>query len=100
LAGSSLLFLNGLLKSSFRGQELNRFKVGISVMTGLLNQLVGSIFYLSALGMEKVSNLSPVASAVIPFGFLLRIPLLHERPTKRAATGVVLMFLGVIIATL
>ncbi len=100
LAGSSLLFLTGLLKSAFRRQELNRYNVGVGVTAGLLNQLVGSSLYLSALALEKVSNLSPVTSAVIPFGFLLAIPLLRERPSKKAAIGVALMFLGVIIATL
>jgi len=100
LAGSSLLFLTGLLKSSFKTRELSRSNIGISVTAGLLNQLVGSILYLSALSLEKVSNLSPVTSAVIPFGFLLSLPLLRERPTKKSALGVMLMFLGVVIATL
>jgi len=100
LTGASLLILIGLLRSSFRGQRLDRFSFGISASVGLLNQLVGGGLFLLALGMESASNLAPAASATIAFGFLLAIPLLRERPTWRAAAGVVTIFAGVIIATL
>jgi len=100
LTGASLLCMTALLRSSFRGQKPDRFSFGISVSAGLLNQLVGGALYLLALSMEQASSLAPVTSAVIPFGFLLSIPLLHERPSKKAMAGVVAIFLGVIVATL
>lgn len=100
LTGSSLLLLTGLLRSSFRGQRLDRYTFGVSASAGLFNQLFGGTLFLVALTMEKASTLAVVTSATIPFGFLLAIPLLRERPTGKAVAGVATIFLGVIIATL
>jgi len=100
LTGSALLALSGLLRSSFRGQRLDRYSLGVSVATGLTNQVIGGVLYLVALTLEKASTLSVVTSAVIPFGFLLAIPLLRERPTRKAAIGLIIIFIGVIMATL
>lgn len=100
LTGCLLHLLTGLLSSSFRGQRLDRYNLGISASSSLLNQLVGGVLYLLALGLEKASSLAPVTSAAIPFSFLVSIQLLRERPTRKAAVGVVTIFLGVIFATL
>ncbi len=100
LTGSSLLIMMGLLKSSFREQRVSRFNFGIGASAGLLNVLVGGMLYLTALGLENAGSLAPVTSATMPFSFLLSIPLLRERPTKKAVIGIATMFTGVIIATL
>lgn len=64
------------------------------------NPRAGGFLYLLALGLEKAATLAPVTSATIPFGFLLAIPLLRERPTQKAVAGVATTFAGVVIATL
>lgn len=88
-----------MLRSSFRGQRLNRFNVGVSVTAGFLNQLVGSVLYLSALGLASVAAYPWWLLPSCPSAFL-SIPLLCERPTKKAIIGAVLMFFGVIITML
>jgi len=100
LTGASLLVLTGLLRGSFRGQKLTAYNFGVSSSVGLLNQLVGGGLYLMALSLEKASSLAPVASSTIPFGFLLAIPLLRERPTWKAGLGIVTIFAGAVIVTL
>ena len=100
VAGSSLLCLNAALRSSFRGQRLNRVNVSISVSSGVINHLFGNLCYLTALALEKVSNLAPLTSAVVPLGFLLSVPILGERPTKKAVLGMITVLVGVILATL
>lgn len=73
--------------------------VGLSVLSGTLGFFVGQILALFALGMEKASVLSPIYGTVIPFGFLLSVLLLKERPTKKAILGMVIIFVGVFFAT-
>ncbi len=100
LTGLSLLGLTGLVRGSFRGQKLDRYSVGVGASAGILNQLAGGGLYLLALGIEQASSLAPVTSSTIPFGFLLAIPLLRERPTRKSVLGVAIIFIGVVIATL
>ncbi|MFH1821602.1 MAG: DMT family transporter [Methanobacteriota archaeon] len=99
LTGTSLLALTGLLRSSFRGQRLDGYSIGVSATAGL-GQVVGGILYLMALALANASAVAPVTASIIPFGFLLSIPLLRERPTKKAVAGVATIFAGVVIATL
>jgi len=82
------------------GVVLDRKGVKLSLLSAVLGFLAGEILFLSALEMEKASVLAPVAGAVIPFGFLLSISLLGERPTKKAILGIIVVFAGVSLATM
>lgn len=92
--------LTAVITKSWRGQRFTRRSVGLSIASGLSNNLFGYIFYMSALQLENVSSLAPFTSATIPFGFILSILLVRERPSWKCAIGMVLVFLGVILATL
>ena len=79
--------------------KFNKKYVGLSVLAGTLGFFVGQILSLFALEMEKASVLSPIYGAVIPFGFLLSILLVKERPAKKAILGMIIVFAGVLLAT-
>jgi drug/metabolite transporter (DMT)-like permease len=99
---SAAIFLNltaGMM-SSWTGQRLNGKSVGLSVLSGLVGHLMGNFCYLTALGMEKVSTLAPFISATIPFGFMLSILIVGEKPTGKSVVGMVVIFSGVILAAL
>ncbi len=99
LTATPLLALVGLARGSFRGQRLDRYSFGVAATAGL-GQIIGGTLFLTALSIEKASSLAPVTTATVPLGFLIAIPLLREKPTKKAMLGVALVFAGVLIATL
>ncbi len=80
------------------GIKFDKKGVRMSFLSGFSGFFMGHILFLSALGMEKASVLSPITGAVIPFGFLLSILLVRERPSKRAILGMVIVFTGVFLA--
>jgi len=82
------------------GIHLDKRGGGLSAFSGFLGFFVGHLLFLSALGMERASVLAPVCGAVIPFGFLLSIILLGERPSKKAILGMGIVFVGVFLATI
>lgn len=101
VVSAAILFnLTAVITRSWRGQCLNRKSVGLSIASGLSNNLFGLLFYTLALGMEKVSAIAPFTSATIPFGFLLSVFIVREKPTKKAIIGMLLVFLGVFIAAI
>ncbi|GAI42295.1 unnamed protein product [marine sediment metagenome] len=73
--------------------------VGLSILSGI-GLFTGELLSFFALGMEKASVLSPIYGAVIPFGFLLSIFLLGEKPTKKTILGVITVFTGVFLVTI
>ncbi len=81
------------------GIKFDKKGLELSLLSGTIGFLIGPLLFLSALGMEKASALAPVAGAVIPFGFLLSILLVGERPSRRAILGMVIIFTGVCLAT-
>ena len=85
---------------SWSAQRFSKMSVGLSIVSGISANLVGNICYLFALGMENVSSLIPFTSAAIPFGFLLSIWIVGERAGRKAVLGMILVFLGVVLATL
>jgi drug/metabolite transporter (DMT)-like permease len=82
------------------GIKLDKKGVGLSFLSGFSGFFIGHVLYLSALGIEKASVLAPINGAVIPFGFLLSILLVRERPSKKAILGMVIVFIGVFLATI
>lgn len=80
------------------GIKFDKKGVRMSFLSGFSGFFMGHILFLSALGMEKASVLSPITGAVIPFGFLLSILLVRERPSKRAILGMIIVFTGVFLA--
>lgn len=74
--------------------------VGISMLSGTVSLFIGDVLSFFALGMEKASVLSPIYGAVIPFGFLLSIFLLKEKPAKKMILGMITVFTGVFLATI
>ena len=82
------------------GIKFDKRGLKLSVLSGILGFFIGPLLFLGALGMEKASVLAPVAGAVIPFGFLLSILLVGERPSKKAICGMAIVFAGVFLATI
>ncbi len=82
------------------GIKFDKKGVWLSFLSGVFGFFIGHLLFLSALGMEKASVLSPITGAVIPFGFLLSILLVRERPSKRAILGMIIVFAGVFLATI
>jgi drug/metabolite transporter (DMT)-like permease len=80
--------------------ELDRRSVGLAMLSGILGLFVGEILSYFALRMEKASVLSPVLGTLIPFGFLLTVFLLKERPSRRAYFGMVIIFLSVVLVSI
>jgi len=80
--------------------KLDKKGMWLSFLSGFLGFFIGHILYLVALGIEKASVLAPINGAVILFGFLLSILLVRERPSKKAILGVVIIFIGVFLATI
>lgn len=82
------------------GVRYDRRGVKLSLLSAALGFFIGEILFVSALEMEKASVLAPVPGAVIPFGFLLSILLLGERPTKRAILGMIVVLVGISLVTM
>ena len=99
---SAVVFL-GLMAGftrSWENQRFSRSSVGLSICSGVFGHLVGNICFLSALELERVTALAPLTSAVIPFGFLLSILIVGEKPTRKAVGGMIVVFSGVVLAAL
>jgi len=80
--------------------EFDKRSVGLAMLSGTLGLFVGEILSYFALRIEKASVLSPVLGTLIPFGFLLSILLLKERPSKKAIFGMLIVFLSVVLVSL
>lgn len=98
ICAALFLILTAGVTSSWKNSNLSRASVGLSIFSGISGHLLGNFFYLAALGMEGVGALAPLISASIPFGFLLSILIVGERPTRRALIGMVIIFSGVVLA--
>jgi len=98
---AAVLFnLTAGLSNSWKNQHLSKTVLGLSVFSGLTGQLIGNFLYISALEFEGVSNLAPFISATIPFGFLMSVLIVGERPSKKSVIGMFIVFLGVALAAL
>ncbi|MGC8816345.1 MAG: DMT family transporter [Candidatus Hadarchaeum sp.] len=97
VAAAALLNLISLLKRSWKGQKLSKNILALTLASTFFSHLATFLF-MFALEVEKVSSLSPFSSAVIPFGFLLSILIIGEKPYLRAAVGMIVVLLGVILA--
>lgn len=95
-----LLILTAGVMSSWKGLNFSRRSIGLSMFSGIAGHLVGNFCYLTALQMEQVSTLAPFISATIPFGFLLSVLIVGEKPNIKAVIGMVVIFLGVAIAAI
>ncbi len=82
------------------GIKFDKKGVGLSILSSTFGFFIGELLFLWALEMEKASVLAPVCGAVIPFGFLLSVLLVGERPSGRAILGMVIVFTGVFLATI
>jgi drug/metabolite transporter (DMT)-like permease len=80
--------------------EINRRSVALVLASGVLGFPLGELLYLTAIGMESVSAVTPLISTTILFGFLLSMLLAREKPTWRAAAGTLLIFAGVVVAAI
>ncbi|MFB0500235.1 MAG: EamA family transporter, partial [Candidatus Hadarchaeaceae archaeon] len=67
---------------------------------GIFGLFVGQILWQHALKIEEASALSPVVGALVPLAFLFSILFLGERPTKRAILGMIIVFIGILLATM
>jgi uncharacterized membrane protein len=83
---------------AWKARPISQRNVTLSVVSAFSSHLFGSFLYMFALQMESVSLLEPFVSVTIPFGFLLSILLVHERPSRRAVLAMVLIFAGVVLA--
>lgn len=80
--------------------KFDKRSVGLAMLSGVLGLFVGEILSYSALKLEKASVLAPVLGTLIPFGFLLSVLLLKEKPSKKAIFGMLIVFLGVVLVSL
>ena len=80
--------------------EFDKRSVGLAMLSGVIGLFVGEILSYFALRIEKASVLAPVLGALIPFGFLLSVLLLKERPSKKAIFGMLIVFLSVVLVSL
>jgi len=99
-AVSAAIFMNILAGAtrSWGRRPISRRGVALSVASAFSSHVVGTYLYMFALQMESVSLLEPFISVTIPFGFLLSVLVIHERPTRRALAGMAVIFLGVVLA--
>lgn len=101
VVSAAVLFnLAGGIRRSWRGSRFTRRNLRLCVVSVISSRFFGSIFYLSAIGMENVSALAPFISATVPFALLLSVLIVHEKPTKNALIGTILVFLGLIVAAI
>lgn len=99
---SAAFFINltAVATRSWKSLSVTRRDVGLSLASAISAHVLGSFCYMLALEMENVSSIAPFTSVAIPFGFLLSILIVGERPTKKALAGMVVVFFGVILAAL
>ncbi|MEM4723828.1 MAG: DMT family transporter [Candidatus Hadarchaeum sp.] len=97
VAAAALLNTVAAIKPSWRKQKLGKNVLALTLASTFFSHLATFLF-MFALEMEKVSSLSPFSSAVIPFGFLLSVFIVGEKPHLRAAIGMVVVFFGVVLA--
>jgi len=90
---------SALLRIRRQPLSFPRRGVLLALVTGLLGYVVGWLLWLSGLSLAPASLLSPVRGSMTLFAFLFSVILLRERPTRRAATGVLLTFAGVLLVT-
>ncbi|MBC7218761.1 MAG: DMT family transporter [Hadesarchaea archaeon] len=99
VAAAVFLNLAAIIKRSWKGLKLGRKILALTLASTFFSH-VATFLFMFALEIEKVSSLSPFSSAVIPFGFLMSIFLVGEKPNLRAVIGMVIVFLGVVLAAL
>ena len=80
--------------------EFDKRSVGLAMLSGVFALFVGEILSYFALRIEKASVLAPVLGTLIPFGFLLSVLLLKERPSKKAILGMFIVFFSVVLVAL
>ncbi len=80
--------------------KFDKRSVGLAMLSGVLGLFVGEILSYFALRIEKASVLAPVLGTLIPFGFLLSVLLLKERPSKKAIFGMLIVFFSVVLVAL
>jgi len=76
-----------------------RSGVRIAFLAALTGGVIGWIAWLASLQLAPAGLLSPIRGVTVLFSFLLSVVLLKERPTRQAAIGALLIFLGVVVVT-
>jgi drug/metabolite transporter (DMT)-like permease len=79
--------------------EFDKRSVGLAMLSGTLGLFVGEILSYFALRIEEASVLAPVLGTLIPFGFLLSVLLLKERPSRKAVFGMLIVFSSVVLVS-
>jgi len=69
---------------------------GISAVSGAF---LGWFFWLNGIRLAPASLLAPVRGSTLLFTFFFSVLFLHERPTRRAIGGVILVFGGVLLVS-
>jgi len=100
ITAASVLILASLATRSWVGQRFTKKNMALVFISSMLGHIVGTIVFMWALQMETVISLVPFASMTIPFGFLMSILMVRERPNLKSTVGMVLVFSGVILAAL
>ncbi|MFH1821590.1 MAG: DMT family transporter [Methanobacteriota archaeon] len=100
-ASAAVFFiLTSGVTQSWKGLHFNSKNVGLCIASGLSNNVIAFLFYFAALRLENVSSLAPFIATTIPIGFLLSILIARERPSFKPIIGMVLVFLGVLLASI
>jgi len=100
VSASLLLGLSALAKKSWSGQHFSRRNVGLALASGVSGQLIGTYLYICSITFENVSAIAPITTAAVPFGFLMSILMVQEKPNLKSWIGMILVFSGVLLAAL
>ncbi|MFH1821121.1 MAG: DMT family transporter [Methanobacteriota archaeon] len=100
VTAASILIVASLITQSWVGQRFTRKNMSFVFGASMLGHIVGTIVFMLALQMETVISLVPFASLTIPFGFLMSIYLVRERPKLKSTIGMGLVFFGVMLAAI
>lgn len=92
-----LIILPRLVKRAVR---LTKRGMIIATVSAFFGYFVGWVFWLNALDLAPASLVSPIGGTSVLFTVLLSIVFLNERPTRRAAFGGILIFVGVLLISI
>ncbi len=100
ITAAATLLIATLVTRSWVGQHVTTKKLGLIFGSSMLGHIIGTIPFMWALQMETVISIVPIVSLNIPFGFLMSVLLIRERPTLRSVLGMAAVFSGVVLAAI
>ncbi len=94
---AQLLFKRGLTKKLGSISDFIALLRNRNIMVGIVGYFASLAIYLYALGNGPLSFVYPIFASTFIFVFLVSTFMLHEKFSVRRASGVLLVFLGILI---